>query len=102
MNPSVLATWDEPVTDEERDRLLDATAAAVRKRGLETPAILLLEMHRPLGYVASHAALLFAPMVAPVVGIDRLHRFAQILRDPLAVDGLLERLSAPVPVTEAR
>lgn len=104
--PPAPANWDAPLAPGERDGVLTALADAIRRRGLETPAILLLEMHRPLGLVASHAALLFAPMIAPVVGIDRLHRFAQILRDPEAVEALIERLGAPPAAapgaTEAR
>jgi hypothetical protein len=92
MNDAVLDTWDAPLSAEERDRLLDAAAQAVRKRGLEAPAIFALEMHRPFGYLAAHGALLFAPLLGPVLGIDRLRTLAQLLSDPAAVDSLIVRL----------
>ncbi len=42
-----------PLTDEERDSLIDSLAKKVADRRMETPAVLFLEMYKPLSFVAS-------------------------------------------------
>lgn len=91
-----LADWGEPMPHEERDRLLSAAAAAVASRGLQTPAVFALEMHRPFGFLASQGALLFGPLFGPLVGIDRVHRFARLLAEPGAIDDLIARIEGTV------
>jgi len=91
-----LADWGEPLPAEERERLLAAAAEAVATRGLQTPALFALEMHRPFGFVASQGALLFGPLFGPLVGIDRVHCFARLLAEPGTIDELIARIEGTV------
>jgi hypothetical protein len=84
--------WKEPLTEEQRDQLLDKAAHEIQKRKLEMPAVLFLEMHKPLSYVASHAALAFSPFLVPFVGFDNLNNYSQLLADRENVERLLQKL----------
>lgn len=86
--------WKEPLTEEERDRLLDKLADEVHRRKMETPAILFLEMHKPLAYVASQAALAFSPFLVPIVGFDNMNDYSRLLADRENVERLILRIEA--------
>ncbi|MFN3649869.1 MAG: hypothetical protein ACK47B_09820 [Armatimonadota bacterium] len=79
---------------EERDRLLDRMADEVLKRRLEVPAILALELHRPLTFLGSQAVALFTPMLAPAFGLANLEKLYHLLEDRGNLDLLLERIEA--------
>ena len=84
--------WKEPLTEEERDLLLDKAAQEIHKRKLETPAILFFEMHKPLAYVAGHAALAFSPFLVPMVGFDNMNNYSRLFSDSQNIELLLQRL----------
>ena len=65
--------WDAPLSDEDRDRLLDKMVAVVRKWRLEVPAVLFLESSAPLSYIGGQGLVAFSPLVAPLLpgGIAR-------------------------------
>ncbi len=88
--------WKEPLTEEERDALLDKASGEILKRKLEMPAILFLEMHKPLAYIGSHAALAFSPFLVPIVGFDNVNNYTRLLSDRKNVELLMQRLEAHV------
>jgi hypothetical protein len=65
----------------------------VERTGLEVPAALLLELHRPLMPLAWSAAMLLGGVLAPLFGPDYYERI-EALRDPRLLDRMLERLEA--------
>jgi hypothetical protein len=89
-----VANWDVPLTAEERETLIVKVVEAVNRRGLTVPTVFALEMHRPLGFMASQGAVVLAPMLAPLLGIDRLQAFSKLLADRTAVDEIILRLEA--------
>ncbi len=84
--------WDTPLPPADREKLLEEFANAVAKRGLQTPVIFGLEMHRPLAFTASQSIVVFAPMLAPLVGIERLQNISRLLGEPGIIDRLIERI----------
>ncbi len=84
--------WDAPLSEGERDKVLEDFAAAVAKRGLQTPVIFGLEMHRPLAFTASQSIVVLGPMLAPLLGIERLERVSRLLQEPGIVDRLIEAI----------
>jgi len=84
--------WKEPLTEEERDQLLDKAAHEILRRKLEMPAVLFLEMHKPLAYVGGHAALAFAPFLVPFVGFDNVNNYSRLFSDRENVERLMTRL----------
>jgi len=70
------------------DALLGEIALLVRRRGLETPAVLWLESLRPLSFLGAQAMHFLAPFVQAFVPADRFRRLAIVLEER----GNMERL----------
>ncbi|MCU0316276.1 MAG: hypothetical protein MUC92_06760 [Fimbriimonadaceae bacterium] len=64
----------------------------ILRRGLETPALMFLEMHKPLAGVAGQAAIVFSPFVAPFVGINAVHDYSRLLGKRENVELLIQSL----------
>ncbi|NCO42754.1 MAG: hypothetical protein COZ06_24215 [Armatimonadetes bacterium CG_4_10_14_3_um_filter_66_18] len=84
---------------DERDALIDSCARRIVGYGLETPAIFLLEMHKPLSFLGSQALLFASPCLAPFMGLERTEDFAALLNEPANVDLLLDRIEELAAVT---
>lgn len=78
----------------ERQALIAEIARRLKSRRLAAPAVLLLESHRPFGFVVSQAMLLFEPMVEWFLGPTSWHEYAAILEDPQGIEQLLEELES--------
>ncbi|MCX6362487.1 MAG: hypothetical protein NT029_22060 [Armatimonadetes bacterium] len=87
-----MPSWEEPISDDERDRVLDKIANQVVGRGLETPAILFLEMHKPLTFMASQGLVVTSPLLAPLIGFERVHTVSRLLEDRNNVERLIRRI----------
>ncbi len=79
----------EPLTDAQADEICEFLAGRVVGLGLTVPAILALEMHRPLTHLASHALVAISPILAPVLGIDSIGSFGRLIHHPGGVDKLI-------------
>jgi len=82
------------LTDDERDRLLERVAGTVARRRMEVPAVLALEMHRPLSFMSSQALIVFTPLLAPAFGLENLQKLSRLLEDRSNVDRLIDRIEA--------
>jgi hypothetical protein len=87
------------LSKEERERLLDEVAARIIRRGLATPAIFLLELNRPLSFVAGQSTHVLTPLLAPLFGLSRMEQVAALLEDRANIDRLVARLES-VPQSE--
>lgn len=89
-----------PLTEaEERARVeafIEGAARRIARYRLQTPAVLFLEMHRPLAGVASQATHFLAPLLAPFVGLAGLEDLALLLSKGEYVERLIERVEATV------
>jgi len=86
------ADFGEPLTDTERDEMIEKIALNIHRRGLETPAILFLEMHKPLSFFASQTLIVTSPLIAPIVGFDRVSSASRLLESRDNVELLIQRL----------
>ncbi len=75
---------DEPLIEAGLRRLSDSGWAA--------PALLLLEMHRPLSFLASQFLLVAGPLLSPLVGRDTVTSYVSLLEDRDSVGRLISRL----------
>ena len=80
------------VTPEERDRILDRVALEVTRRRLEVPAVLALELHRPLTFLGSQALIVFTPLLGPAFGLENLQKVSKLLEDRANLDRLMDRI----------
>ena len=84
--------WDEPWKPGERDSVLDKIAESVVKRGLSVPAILALEIHRPIAFTLSQGVIVASPFLGPLLGLERLRRASRLLSEPDGVEALVRRI----------
>lgn len=84
--------FGEPLPEEERDAMIEKIAMDIHRRGLETPAILFLEMHKPLSFFASQTLIVTTPLIAPIVGFDRVRNAANLLESRDNVELLIRRI----------
>ena len=83
---------DDELSDEERDAILEKIAQGVVRRGMAAPAVLFLELNKPLSFVASQSLIVLTPFLAPFVGVDNVHRYSRLLEKRENVERLIERI----------
>lgn len=89
---STLAQWNEPLPDTEREDLLEKAATLVVGRGLSVPAIIALELHRPLAFTLSQGMIALTPLFGPLLGVKRLQLLGRLLAEPNGVEALIRRI----------
>jgi hypothetical protein len=77
---------------EQQVQLLEAIAQRIHQYRLETPAVLFLEMHKPLAFIGSQAFLVASPVFAPFIGMNRVEAFAELISEPGNVERLIQRI----------
>ena len=87
----MLTDYDD-LTDEQVNGAIEDIARHIVRRRLETPAILLLEMHKPVSFIASQALVVGTPFLGPLLGVDRLAHYGSILHDRANLDRLIQRI----------
>jgi hypothetical protein len=88
----MLRIWEKPLTEEDKARIVARAASEIKKRRLETPAILFLEMHKPLANVAGHAAIAFSPFIMPFLGFKTVDEYSQFFSERANVELLIQAL----------
>lgn len=87
-----LDRWQDELTEEQRDAILERIAQGIVRRGMAAPAVLFLELNKPLSFVASQSLIVLTPFLAPFVGIENVHRFSQLLEKRENVERLIDRI----------
>jgi len=80
--------------------LIDKVAQAVVRRGMATPAIMLLESVRPLGFIGSQALAFIEPVATTILAPRQFERFRSLLERRSTVSLLIEAIelhSQPPP-----
>lgn len=85
-------TWDEELSDERRDELIDRLAAKVIKHGMASPAILFLEMHKPFAFLASQTVILSSGFLVPFVGFQNIQEYSKLMETSENVERLIRRI----------
>ena len=97
------ALWTQDLTDQETDELLEKLEGQIRRRKLEVPAVMLLEVHAPFSRIMGNAMIVFTPFLAPFVGLDNVHNYSRLLMERKNLEKLIERLEAdPETPTEGQ
>lgn len=92
--------WKDDLSPEETDTLVRRAADEIRKRKLEAPAIMLIELHKPLAYVGSQAAIVFAPFIVPFLGFQFVNDYSRLFSRRENVEKLLVELERKDDPTE--
>ncbi|MDG2423663.1 MAG: hypothetical protein P8M22_06780 [Phycisphaerales bacterium] len=86
---------DKPGVAEPTDRqreICDRVCKIVVRRGMTLPALMALEMGRPLNFVASQAIHFFNPIISVVIDGPTVKEFATFLEQRGSVEYLCQRL----------
>ena len=87
----------QEMTQERRDELIRGFASWVVRRRLETPAVFMLETHRPLAVIGANAAFFGAPILGPLFGEQLCNEIGRLLEDRENITrlvGEIERLAS--------
>jgi hypothetical protein len=76
-----------------RQPVLEFVAQSLSRWGLNVPAVLFLELHRPVAFAAGQFAIFFQPLLGFVVGDENAVRFSRWLSDEDGVSQLIGLLS---------
>ena len=95
-NPGLLPMIDfeQELPQEDIDRIIESAAQDIVRRGLQTPAILFLETHKPLSFVASQALVVGVPLLGPLFGAERMMQVSKLLRSKENVEKLIGRIES--------
>ncbi|MCS7185638.1 MAG: hypothetical protein RMK89_01650 [Armatimonadota bacterium] len=80
------------VTEQNAEQLLEKAARVVVERGMEVPAILFLEMHKPLANLIGHAVWVTMPVWALFFGVGTTNELGKLLSDPEQIEYLIQRI----------
>jgi acyl-CoA reductase-like NAD-dependent aldehyde dehydrogenase len=86
--------WSDELTPEKETDLLRRAARDIKRRKMETPAIMALEMHKPIANTLASGAVVFAPFLVPFFGFDKVNEYSQLFSKRENVERLLELLES--------
>ncbi len=82
----------EPLGEQETQEVIEEAASTIAKHRLEVPAVLFLEMHKPLSFVAGQAMVVAMPFLGPLFGPQKMARFTRFLQVRENVERLIQRI----------
>jgi hypothetical protein len=77
-----------------QDQLIEELAERISSLGLRTPAIILLESNKRLGFLIGQALLLFQPFLGFLMGEEKVKLYVKLLEERDNVERLLRRLES--------
>jgi hypothetical protein len=78
----------------QSEQLIEQLAKQISRWRLTMPAILLLQVTRPLSFIASQGLLLCQPLLSLVYDAPRVADYAELLADRANIDRLVSQLEA--------
>ena len=74
------------------EELLESIAQAIVRRGMAVPAILFLEIHKPLANLLGHAVWVTMPLWALFWSAQTTNALGALLSDPAQIERLIRRI----------
>ena len=84
--------WDAELSDLDRDALIEKMAQKVAQFDLYTPAILFLEMNKPIAFLTGQATVLASGLLAPLFGFKNIQQFSRMCENRENVERLIQRV----------
>jgi hypothetical protein len=85
-------TGDPEAEKQELEALVEKIARGIVAKRMEVPAVLFLEMHKPLSFVTGQGLLMTSPFIAPFVGFDNVSAAAEFLNNRANIERLICRI----------
>ena len=80
------------LTAEQRDAIVESFARKVVARGMDMPAVLMLEITKPVSFLFAQAVLIVAPLLYPFFETGRVDRFAGFVNSRENIEMLIGRI----------
>jgi hypothetical protein len=77
-------------------QLFEQLTARISQWGLALPAIVLLQVTKPVSFIASQGLLLFQPLLGFLYDDGRITDYAELLADRANIDHLIAQLEADI------
>lgn len=84
--------WNEELSEEQTQALITKISHEIVRRKMETPAILALEMHKPLSNLVAHAAVGAFAFIAPILGVELFNDLTRLLSKRDNVERLIQAI----------
>ena len=81
-----------PLTEERKNEVIESIAKKIVDRHLQTPAVLFLDMHKPLSYIASQSVLVAMPLLGLLFGPDSIVDMSKFLAERENIEALIARI----------
>jgi hypothetical protein len=78
--------------NETQRRVVERLCVEIVRRRLTAPALLLLEMSRPLNYVSAQLLHFFQPILTAIANADEYEQFTLLLEQRGSIDYICERI----------
>jgi hypothetical protein len=82
----------ERLPKEKEREVIERIARRIVSYGLEVPAILFLELHKPLANLVGHSLLFAFPFLAPFFGVSALKEATTVLSTEEGIEALIKRI----------
>ena len=77
---------------EEQNQIIDNFAKRIVALGLQTPATIFLELHKPITSIFYHSSVFFQPLIAPLFGLERYSKIQSIISSRENIDKLIQQI----------
>ena len=84
---------------ETEKKVIDEIAEKVCRRGLQVPAVLALESHKPLGPVLSQVAMALSPFLMPFFGYESVTKYGSLFAKRDSIERLIQKIEAGAVAT---
>ena len=88
----ILPSEQDEITSRQQDAWLDHLADILQQRGLRAPALIALEMGRPLTFLGGQLLWTAQPVLSLLMPRQTIANTARVLENPTAVQALINRL----------
>ncbi len=92
MLETAIKTVVQPTLSEKDKAIITRLAKRIQQSGFVTPAILFLEMTKPLALLGSHAMVFFGPIINSFIKTDGYYHAAELFEEPDTVEFLLSEI----------
>ena len=92
MLETAIKTIVQPTLSEKDKAFITRLAKRIQQSGFVTPAILFLEMTKPLALLGSHAMVFFGPIINSFIKTDGYYHAAELFEEPDTVEFLLSEI----------
>lgn len=98
--PSWLNAWrsngafisPDEISEDERDRIIEAVAREIVRRGFTTPALLFIELSKPINFIASQLLMALDPLVSSILTSSDYRKFSLLMENDENIERLLQAI----------